>query len=111
MVVSGKGAGATAGAESGNPPTKPAMASLADRELAFKKRMQERADAEKKRAEEGIEKAKTARACADARSSLRQLESGMPITRVREDGQREVLDDTERATRIQSIRQDVSGRC
>ena len=87
------------------------MASLADRELAFRKRMQERADAEKKRAEEGIEKAKTAKACEDARSSLRQFESGLPISRVRPDGQREILGDEEREARMKAIKSDLSGRC
>ncbi|MGE0311625.1 MAG: DUF4124 domain-containing protein [Lautropia sp.] len=103
--------GAASAAPSAPDAARPKVASVADRELAFRKRMQERADAERKKAEEGIEKAKTAKACDDARSNLRQLESGIPLTRIRADGQRDVLSDDERGERMNALRKDLAGRC
>ncbi|MBN9429929.1 MAG: DUF4124 domain-containing protein [Burkholderiales bacterium] len=85
--------------------------SWADRDMAFRKRMAEREQAERKQKEEQEQAAKLARACDDARGSLRTLESGMRIVTLDAKGEQAVMDDAERARRIDSVRRDVSRHC
>jgi hypothetical protein len=55
---------------------------LAERDAAFRKRQQERAEAERKAAEQAQRNAKLAQVCDDRRTDLRTLESGARISRV-----------------------------
>lgn len=93
-------------------PTAAASApSMADRELEFRKRRMERADAERKATEEAARAKQAAAACDDARAQLRTLESGIRITRVTESGEREFLDDAQRAARLDAARASLSKHC
>ncbi|MGD9944789.1 MAG: DUF4124 domain-containing protein [Burkholderiaceae bacterium] len=85
--------------------------SWADRDMAFRKRMAERDDAARKDKEARDEAARLARACDDARGSLRTLESGMRIVTLDARGEQVTMDDAERARRIDSVRRDVSRQC
>ena len=112
-------AGAAAASLASPPPAaSPATASpigrassSADQELAFRKRMEERAEQEKKAAEAAERQLKLAKACADAQGDIRALESGQRISRINAAGEREFLSDAERAQRLSSARKSVSERC
>lgn len=83
----------------------------ADRELDYRKRQQERADAEKKSAEESAQNSRKAADCERARGYLRALEDGQRIARSDAQGNREFLDDSQRASEISRMRDSVSRLC
>lgn len=114
----GTGTAAAAAQRSGSEPPNSAgkgpderFQSWADRDMALRKRMAEREQAERKQKEEQEQAAKLARACDDARGSLRTLESGMRVVTLDARGEQVVMDDAERARRIDSTRRDVASRC
>ncbi|MGE0802279.1 MAG: DUF4124 domain-containing protein [Lautropia sp.] len=86
-------------------------ASIADRELAYRKRLAERADSERKAAEEDQHRRELAKACADARSNIRLMESGQRISRIAANGEREFLSDAERQQRLVADRKSIAERC
>jgi hypothetical protein len=89
----------------------PALATAADQEFAFRKRMADRAEQEKKAAEAADREVKLARACADAQGDIRSLESGQRISRINAAGEREFLSEAERTERLRNARKSVSERC
>lgn len=82
-----------------------------EKEQESRKRAMEREDAERKQSDEREQAARTARACQDARTALRTLESGMRISAVDASGERQVIDDAERARRIDAARQEIARSC
>lgn len=84
---------------------------LADRELAYRKRVADREADEKKAAEASERAVKLAKACADAQGDIRSLESGQRISRINAAGEREFLSDAERAERLKNARKSVGERC
>ena len=72
---------------------------LAERDAAFRKRAQERAEQERKEADEARRKADLAERCAAARETRAHLDSGIRIAKVGADGERAFLTDEERAAR------------
>ncbi len=100
-----------ASAAAASPAASPATSSAADQEFAFRKRMEERAEQEKKAAEQAERQLRLAKACADAQGDIRALESGQRISRINATGEREFLSDAERAQRLSSARKSVSERC
>jgi hypothetical protein len=99
------------GAPAANTKAASAAPSLNDRELDYRKRRLERADAERKAAETAAQAKRQAAACDDARAEIRALESGQRIARVDERGERQILDDTQRASRLDAARQSVQENC
>jgi hypothetical protein len=91
--------------------TKAGPKTIADREMEFRKRQQERAEAEKKQAEEQAQAARRAQECERARGYLRSLEEGQRIARTDAQGNREVLDDAQRAAEVQRMREVVARNC
>lgn len=85
--------------------------SFADRQLDAKRKAQEKADAERKKKEQAEQEAKVARACEDMRSEVRTLETGMRVTRVNAQGEREFLSDEDRNKRIDTVRRDMREHC
>lgn len=83
----------------------------ADRELEQRRKFQEQVNAEKKRREQAEMEAKVSKACDEMHGEIRTLESGMRITRVTKDGEREYLSDEERASRLDTIRRSVKESC
>jgi hypothetical protein len=103
---------ASAAAPSGLPASEgAASASMADRELEFRKRRLDRAAAQEKAEQAQVRETQRAGNCENAQASLRQLESGMRISRVNRDGQPEVLDDAQREASKVQARQPVKQHC
>jgi len=88
-----------------------APATWVEREQAYRKRVLEREEAAAKEREEREQAAQSARACQEARGALRTLESGLRTAVINADGEREVLDDRERARRIENVRKEMGRNC
>ena len=83
----------------------------AEREMEFRKRQQERADSEKKAAEEQAKNAATTAECDRARGYMKSLEDGMRITKTDASGNREFLDDAQRAAEKDRTRKIIQSAC
>jgi hypothetical protein len=82
-------------------------------ERAFELRKREAAQEAKAREEQAQkdELAARSRLCDALRSEERTLESGLRIARVNREGEPVVIDDQERAQRLQSIQRDLKAHC
>lgn len=102
-------------ADAEKPAAAPAPASapksIAEREMEFRKRQQERADGERKAQEEQQKAAAKAADCERSRGYLRSLEDGVRISRTDASGNREILDDAQRAAEIDRMRKMVQQLC
>lgn len=85
--------------------------SMAEQEMEFRKRQQERADAEKKAQDEQTKLAAKAADCERAKGYLRAVEGGERITRTDAAGNREYLDDAQRAAEAERTRKLVQATC
>jgi hypothetical protein len=84
---------------------------LAEREMDFRKRQQEQAEAEKKQAEEQSRNDQRRQECERLRGYLKALEDGQRIARTDAQGNREVLDDAQREGEIKRVRDGLSRSC
>jgi len=84
---------------------------VAEQEMEFRKRQQERADNERKEQEEQQKSAAKAAECERARGYLKGLEDGQRIVRTDASGNREYLDDTQRKAEIERTRKMVQSFC
>lgn len=82
-----------------------------DPALEAKKKQQEQADADKKKAEEQRIAAVKADNCMRARSQLRTLESGVRVARTNEKGEREILDDSQLGAEVKRARDVMASDC
>lgn len=89
----------------------PAPRSWVEKEQASRKRALEREEAERKQGAEREQAARNAHACEEARTALRTLESGLRMSYVDDKGERQVLDDAERARRAETARQEIARNC
>jgi DNA-directed RNA polymerase subunit M/transcription elongation factor TFIIS len=80
-------------------------------EQAFKKRQQERAEAEQKADKERAEAGEKRANCDAAQASLRQLQSGQRVATVNASGERVFIDDEQRSREIQRAQASVSSWC
>ena len=101
---------AAAAASAATPASGPATAGV-DKALEEKKAQAEAAEAAKKKAEE--QKLAQARAenCKRAREGKATLDSGVRMARTNEKGEREVLDDTQRAAELKRINGIIQSDC
>ena len=101
---------APAAAAASAPASGPATAGV-DKALEEKKKQAEAAEAAKKKAEE--QKLAQARAenCKRAREGKATLDSGVRMARTNEKGEREVLDDTQRAAEMKRINGIIQSDC
>lgn len=83
----------------------------AEREQEFRKRQLDRAEAEKKQADEKAMSARRQQDCERARGYLRQLEDGIRIARTDAQGNREILDDAQRASESARARELIQANC
>lgn len=83
----------------------------AEREAEFKKRQAERAEGEKKAAEESALQAQRRVDCERARSYLATLESGTRIARTDANGERSYLDDAQRTAETARARDIMAKTC
>jgi hypothetical protein len=85
--------------------------SLADKELAFRQRQQERREAAAKAKQEKAAAAQRAEKCQSSRNYLKALEAGRRFTNSNEKGERVYMDDTQRQQRIERVRKEVRDFC
>jgi hypothetical protein len=83
----------------------------AERDAEFRKRQQERTDSERKAQEEQQKSAQKAVECERSRGYLRGLEDGARIMRTDAAGNREYLDDAQRAAEIDRMRKAIRELC
>lgn len=101
------GPGDKAGIKPGDKPGERA----ADKELDAKKRAAEAERAAKARAEEQKVAAQRAENCQRARAHIASLESGQRVVRTNAQGEREFLDDTQRAAELRRTREIAAAEC
>ncbi len=82
---------------------------LAEKDMDYKKRQKEAAEASQKQADEANKAKAQQDRCKTLRSNLAGLESGIRIARTNEKGEREYLDDSQRQSEIQKSRTDMQG--
>ncbi len=82
-----------------------------DKALEEKKQQAEAAEAAKKKAEEARVAAARADNCKRAQSAKTTLDSGMRMARVNDKGEREILDDTQRAAELKRTNQAIAENC
>lgn len=98
-------------------PTVPASAALApkisgvDKALEEKKKQAEDAEAAQRKAELDKNAAARAENCKLAKQSKSNFESGMRIARTNEKGEREILDDTARASELKRVQEVITSDC
>lgn len=85
--------------------------SYAEKELAFRKRRAEAAEAEEKARKAQANDQARQRECAENRAQLTALESGQRMSRFDENGERVFLDDDERSAAIERTRRIVDKTC
>jgi hypothetical protein len=90
---------------------KPGPKTLAEREMDFRKRAQENAEAEKKQSEEQAKNEQRSTECERLRGYLRALEEGQRIARTDAQGNRELLDDAQRASEVSRVREGLGRSC
>jgi hypothetical protein len=88
-----------------------AAPSAADRELARRKRQLELADEQRKASEAQARAKRVAEVCQEQRTEMRALEGGERLARFNDRGEREYLDDGQRAERLESVRRTVRQHC
>lgn len=84
---------------------------IAEREMEFRKRQQERADSDKKAAEEQTKNATKTAECDRARGYMKSLEEGIRIQKTDAAGNREFLDDAQRAAEVERTRKIIQSTC
>lgn len=92
-------------------PTDNAQPSYADKELAFRKRLAEKTEAEEKARKDKADSEQRQRECSASKQHLAGLESGQRVVRFNEAGERIFMDDDERAAEIERTRKAVERIC
>ena len=82
-----------------------------DKALEDKKKQLDAAEAEKKKAEEAKVAAMRAENCNRAKSSKANYESGVRLSRMNDKGEREILDDSQRAAELRVLEQIIARDC
>ena len=100
---------AAASPSAAEPTAKPKT--LAEKELEFRQRRAAAAEAEAKAEKENAEAAERQRACSDARNQLAALKSGQRMARFNSEGQRVMIEDSERETEIVRMNKQVDELC
>ena len=88
-----------------------ASATGTDKALEEKKKQNEAAEAARKKADEERATASRAENCKRAMSAKATLESGMRMARVNDKGEREVLDDAQRAAELKRVNAIIASDC
>jgi hypothetical protein len=94
-----------------SPASKPAANSTAEQDMGFRKRQQERADAEKKAGEQDAEVKRKQGECQRAREQVAQYAIGGRISRMDDKGERYFLDDDQVAKETARAQADVARLC
>jgi hypothetical protein len=86
-------------------------ASGKDKELEARKKQADTAEADKKKAEEAKVASMRAENCTRAKASRANYESGVRLSRMNEKGEREILDDSQRAAEMKVLDQVIARDC
>jgi hypothetical protein len=100
-----------AAASAANAAVAAASAPKVDPELEARRKAAESEKDAKKKADEAAQAAARAENCKSAQGYMRTLDDGMRISRVNEKGEREVLDDQQRAAEVQRTKQAIESNC
>jgi hypothetical protein len=92
-------------------PTESAAKPRVDPELEARKKKAEQEQTDKGKAEEEKVASQRAENCKRARAHMGSLDSGIRLTRVNEKGEREILDDKQRAEEVARTRQIIASDC
>ena len=92
-------------------PAANAPKTFAEREMEFRKRQQERADSEKKASDEQAKSSAKTAECDRARGYMKSLEDGVRVTRTDAAGNREFLNDEQRAAETERTRKIIQSTC
>lgn len=90
---------------------RPAPPSLAERELAFKKRRASTAEAEEKANNERTAMDARQKECSEAKAQLLAMQDGQRVARFVENGERVVLDDAEHEAEVERLSKYVARNC
>jgi hypothetical protein len=93
------------------PPVEAVAKAKVDPELEARKKKAEQEQTDKAKAEEQKVAAQRADNCKRARAHMGSLDSGIRLTRVNEKGEREILDDKQRAEEVVRTRQIIASEC
>ncbi|SFF73442.1 protein of unknown function [Duganella sp. CF458] len=88
-----------------------AKPSLAERNADYKKRQQETAEKTAKAAEDAKREAEKKKYCAEAKSNIGMLESGMRVSEMGPNGERNYMSDESRAQKVKEQRESVNSMC
>jgi hypothetical protein len=89
----------------------PKQKSIAEQDLEFRQRRAQADEARAKAEKEQAAAEEKRRSCESARNQLAALESGQRIARFNEKGEREFLEDAQRATEVERMRKVVADAC
>ena len=89
----------------------PRSKSLLDQQVEARRKSEEQERAARARADEERQAAVRADNCSRARSALAMLDSGQRVSRVNAKGEREVLDDRQRADEGRRAREIIASDC
>ena len=93
------------------PPVETVAKAKVDPELEARKKKAEQDEKDKGKAEEEKVAAQRSENCKRARAHMASLDSGIRLSRTNDKGEREILDDKQRAEEIQRTRQIISSDC
>lgn len=117
-VAQGSPGTSSPGSAPGQPPAgadahKPAAAikTLAEQDADFRKRRAEREKSEQKQAEEEAQAAQRAANCSQAKGYLQMIQSGTRLMRPDAEGNRNFLDDDQRAAEVQKTQNTIAKNC
>lgn len=99
------------GVEVGIPAASPEGKGTAEKEMEFRQRQAERGEQQAKAEKEAAEADSRRRNCESARNQLSALESGQRIARYNAQGEREFLEDAQRAAETERARKAVADWC
>ena len=111
-TINKSGSASSNSASTPSPAAAPGKKSTAELEADFRKRTQERQDAEAKAEKDRVEARDAERNCNDARAQMKLLQDGGRIARTDPNtGERSFLQDKDRPTEIASAQKAVDGWC
>jgi hypothetical protein len=93
------------------PPPEAVAKAKVDPELEARKKKTEQEQTDKVKADEEKVAAQRAENCRRARAHMSSLDSGIRLSRTNEKGEREILDDKQRADEVNRTRQIISSDC
>jgi hypothetical protein len=107
------GSASTVRNNSAPPAARPARAapSVAEQELALRKRLAETSEADDKARKDRARDDERQRSCNSAKAQLAGLESGQRMAHFKDDGEKEFLDDDQRSAEIERTRGVVATSC